>query len=195
MGSSRRFLKLIILFSLLHVLLMVSVDGLIFLAAHVPPPEHEATPEQYIRQVVEQMLPEVRRRRLAEYCDVWCDRGAFSLDQCRRVLEAARGLGLGLRLHADQLSSAGATRLGVELGATSVDHLEQAEEGDLELLAGSATIATLLPGSAFHLDTPYPPARRPSAGPTRSGRWSPASSPTWSCWRPATIARSPTTSG
>ncbi len=132
-----------------------------FLGAHVPPPEFESRVDQYVDLVIQVMLPEVKRRRLAEFCDVFCDSGAFTLEQSRRVLEAARDLGYRLKLHAEQLSETGAARLGMELGATSVDHLEQLGGEDLEALAESNTVATLLPGSVFHLGSGcYPPARR-----------------------------------
>ena len=131
-----------------------------FLGAHVPPPEYRGQVDQYVDVVIQQMLPAVRRNRLAEYCDVFCDRDAFTIAQARRILEAARALGLGLKIHADQLTHSGAARLAVEVGAVSADHLERLEGDDLEMLAQSDTIATLLPGSVFHLGSDrYPPAR------------------------------------
>ena len=132
-----------------------------FLGAHVPAPEFEGAPEEYVDRLVEELLPMVRRRRLAEFCDVFCDVGAFTLDQTRRILLAARALGLSLKVHAEQWTRRGATRLAVELGAVSVDHLEKLEGEDLRILAESNTIATLLPGSVFHLGSDqYAPARR-----------------------------------
>ncbi|MBI3697535.1 MAG: imidazolonepropionase [Acidobacteria bacterium] len=132
-----------------------------FLGAHVVPPQFESSPDAYVDLVVGQMLPDIRRRRLAEFCDVFCDSGAFTLAQAKRILLAARELGFGLKLHADQLTRLGATGLAVELEAVSVDHLEQLEGDELEALANSGTIATLLPGSVFHLGSfRYPPARR-----------------------------------
>ncbi len=131
-----------------------------FLGAHVAPPELADRPQEYIRLVTERILPEVARRRLAEFCDVWCDEGAFDLNQARAVLSAARQAGLGLKVHAEQKKRTGAARLGVELGAASVDHLEEASEEDIWALAGSDTVATLLPGCAFHTGVRYPPARQ-----------------------------------
>jgi len=131
-----------------------------FFGAHVPPPGPDLRPDRYLRQVIDEMLPQVAKLHLAEFCDVWCDDGAFTLDQARQVLEAARRLGFGLKLHAEQHTSTGAARLGVELGAVSVDHLEQATADDIQALGSSHTIATLLPGCAFHTGGPYPPARR-----------------------------------
>ncbi len=131
-----------------------------FLGAHVPPPEPGLRPDRYLRQVIDEMLPQVAKLRLAEFCDAWCDDGAFTLDQTREVLEAARRLGLGLKLHAEQHTRTGAARLGVQLGAVSVGHLEQATADDILALGSSHTIATLLPGCAFYTGGPYPPARR-----------------------------------
>ena len=131
-----------------------------FLGAHVAPPELQARPDEYIRLVTERILPEVARRRMAEFCDVWCDAGAFTVDQARRVLTAAWQAGLGLKIHAEQKKRTGAARLGVELGAASVDHLEQVSDDDIHAVAGSDTVATLLPGCAFHTGCAYPPARR-----------------------------------
>jgi imidazolonepropionase len=131
-----------------------------FLGAHVPPPGPDLRPDRYLRQVTDEMLPQVAKLRLAEFCDVCCDHGAFTLDQTRQVLEAARRLGLGLKLHAEQHTRTGAAHLGIELGAVSVDHLEQATADDILALGSSHTIATLLPGCAFHTGGAYPPARR-----------------------------------
>ncbi len=106
------------------------------------------------------MLPQVAAERLAEYCDVWCDEGIFSVEQSRRILERARALGLRLRLHANQLGAGGGTRLAVEMGADSVDHLERLPDEQIPLLAASNTVAILVPGVAFTLNEPYPNARR-----------------------------------
>ena len=106
------------------------------------------------------MLPEVVGKRLAEFCDVFCDRGAFTRQQARRILSEAQQEGLGARLHAEQLSRTGATQLGVQLGVASCDHLEQVNAADIRALAKSQTVATLLPGCDFHLGWKnYAPAR------------------------------------
>jgi imidazolonepropionase len=103
----------------------------------------------------------VARKRLAEFIDCFCDRGAFSLEDCRIVLEAGRRYGLIPRVHAEQLSRTGASRLAIELGAASADHLDQLAGADIRALASSSVVATLLPGSNFHLGLrKYPPARR-----------------------------------
>ena len=130
-----------------------------YLGAHVAPPEF-ANPTEYIAWVALSMIPRIAKERLAVFADAFCEHGAFTLDETRRYLEAARQNGLGLKLHAEQFSRTGAARLGVELGAVSVDHLESAGPEDADALARSSTIATMLPGAVFHLGlSTYPPAR------------------------------------
>ncbi len=134
-----------------------------FLGAHVVPAEYRHTPggpQRYVGLLVNRLIPEVAERKLAEFCDVFCDRGAFSLAQSEQVLEAGASHGLAPRLHAEQLSRTGATQLAVEMGAASCDHLEQVKAADIRALAASATVATLLPGCDFHLGLKkYAPAR------------------------------------
>ena len=135
-----------------------------FLGAHVVPSEFRGKPDgaaQYIKVLLEQMLPEVASENLAEFCDVFCDRGAFTREQSRKILSEAKLHGLSPRLHAEQLSRTGATQLAVELGAASCDHLEQVNDADIHALAKSNTVATLLPGCDFHLGwKQYAPARK-----------------------------------
>jgi imidazolonepropionase len=117
--------------------------------------------KRYIDVLIGQMLPEVVNEGLAEFCDVFCDRGAFTLAEARRILSEAKQHGLVPRLHAEQLSRTGAAQLGVELGAASCDHLEQVNAADVRALAKSRTVATLLPGCDFHLGWKhYAPARK-----------------------------------
>jgi imidazolonepropionase len=131
-----------------------------YLGAHVTPPEFEGRADAYIDWMIRHMLPALRAERLARFVDVYCDRGAFTLEQSRRYLEAARALGFGLRVHAEQFANTGAARLACELGAASADHLEQASAEDAAVLGRSSTAATLLPGSVFHLALErYAPAR------------------------------------
>jgi imidazolonepropionase len=131
-----------------------------YLGAHVVPPEYQDRPDDYVDWMCRAMLPQVRRRKLATFADVYCERGAFTLEQSRRYLSAARGFGFRLKVHADQFSQSGGTQLGIEMGAVSVDHLEQAGAEEAAALSQSGTIATLLPGSVFHLGLErYPPAR------------------------------------
>jgi len=133
--------------------------ALTFLGAHAVPPAYRSDPDEYVdRVVIGEMLPQVGPG--AEFCDVFCDAGAFDLAQSRRVLEAARALGLGLKIHADEFEVLGGTRLAVELGATSADHLVVTPPGDIAALAASDTVAVFLPGTPFGLATGhYSPAR------------------------------------
>ncbi|MEK6190985.1 MAG: imidazolonepropionase [Chloroflexota bacterium] len=127
-----------------------------FLGAHAVPPE-AASLEAYVATVIEDMLPAVAGE--AEFCDVFCDRGFFTPAQAEAILTAARGHGMGLKLHADQLARTGAAELGIQLGATSVDHLEQLDAAGVRALAASATVATLLPGPAVAMRDRLPQAR------------------------------------
>jgi len=129
-----------------------------FLGAHAVPPEFDG-PAAYAEQVATTMVPAVAAEGLAAFCDVFCDRGFFSILDAERVLRAAADHGLGVRLHADQLAAIGATQLAVELGATSADHLEQLDDAGIQALAGSTTVATLLPGPALVMRDRLPPAR------------------------------------
>jgi imidazolonepropionase len=131
-----------------------------YLGAHIVPPEYKDRSDTYIQWMCEEIMPRIRRQRLATFADVYCDRGAFALDQARRYLVCARQLGFELKIHAEQFAHTGAAQLAVELGATSADHLEQANEDDARALARSSTIATLLPGSVHHLGLDrYAPGR------------------------------------
>jgi imidazolonepropionase len=130
------------------------------LGAHAVPPEFSGDSEGYIAEVCQHLLPEAARLHLAEFADVYCDRGAFSVQLSARYLEAAAKLGFGLRVHAAQFSNAGAVELAIRLGAVSADHLEAIESKQVALLAQSDTIATLLPASVMHLGlSRYAPAR------------------------------------
>jgi len=135
-----------------------------FLGAHVLPAEFRGRPDgedRYIAILLEQMLPEVAKQKLAEFCDVFCDRGAFTRPQSQRILEEGQRYGLAPRVHAEQLSRTGATQMAVKLGAASCDHLEQVNAADIQALAKSTTVATLLPGCDFHLGwNKYAPARK-----------------------------------
>src|SRR6266436_829423 len=134
-----------------------------FLGAHVVPEEYRGKAggaERYIKLIEENLLPEIGEKRLAEFCDVFCDRGAFSVEQSKRVLQAGRQWGLAPRLHAEQLSRTGAARLAILMRAASCDHLEQVNKSDVQALGKSETVATLLPGCDFHLGLKkYAPAR------------------------------------
>lgn len=129
-----------------------------FLGAHAVPPEHAGLAE-YAAHVAEDMVPAVASAGLASFVDVFADAGFFDATATERIGRAATAAGLGLRLHADQLELTGAARLGVDLGAASVDHLEQLDTGGVAALADSSTVATLLPGPATVLRDRMPPAR------------------------------------
>jgi imidazolonepropionase len=127
-----------------------------FLGAHAVPPE-AASAEDYVTEIIETMLPAVAGE--ADDADVFCDEGFFTVAQAERVLAAAAGHGMGARLHAEQLARTGAAELGVRIGAASVDHLEQLDAAGIAAIAGSGTVATLLPGAALLLGDARPPAR------------------------------------
>jgi imidazolonepropionase len=134
-----------------------------FLGAHVVPAEFRGESGgagRYIKLIEENLLPHIGESRLAEFCDVFCDRGAFTVEQSKRVLQAGRQWGLEPRLHAEQLSRTGAARLAVLMRAASCDHLEKVNKSDIQALGKSETVATLLPGCDFHLGLKqYAPAR------------------------------------
>ncbi len=134
-----------------------------FLGAHVVPEEYRGKAggaERYIKLIEDYLLPEIGEKRLAEFCDVFCDRGAFSVEQSKRVLQAGRQWGLAPRMHAEQLSRTGAARLAILMRAASCDHLEKVNKSDIQALGKSDTVATLLPGCNFHLGLKqYAPAR------------------------------------
>jgi imidazolonepropionase len=155
-----------------------------YLGAHIQPPEYRGKADAYIDWIAAEMLPKIRRRKLARFVDVYCDEGAFTLDQSRRYLEHARRLGFGLKIHAEQFARTGAARLAVEMEAASADHLEQAGNEDIRALAQSNTIATLLPGSVFFLGLrAYAPARAlidAGAAVALATDFNPGTSPTYS---------------
>jgi imidazolonepropionase len=132
-----------------------------FLGAHVVPPEYRKRPEAYVDLVAQRWIPTVATAGLAEFCDVFCDRGAFTVAQARRILAAGRACGLVPRIHAEQLARTGAARLAIELHAASADHLEKINASDVGALTLSNVVCTLLPGCCFHLGLAhYAPARK-----------------------------------
>jgi imidazolonepropionase len=130
-----------------------------FLGAHTYPPEYRDDHEGYIRLIIEEMLPAIGREGLAEYIDVFCERGFFSVEETERVVRAGVSFGLRPKLHANQLHLSGGVETGIRVGAISVDHLETMDAGAIGALAGSDTIGTLLPTAAFFLRMPSQPAR------------------------------------
>jgi imidazolonepropionase len=132
-----------------------------FLGAHEVPDEHRTHRELYVDLLCSQMIPRVARDKLAEFCDVFCERGVFSIEESRHILTAAQRQGMKIKLHADQLRHIGGAMLAVELGAASADHLEHLDDADVAALASSSVVATLLPGASFHLGKKeFAPARK-----------------------------------
>ncbi len=132
-----------------------------FLGAHEVPEEHRSDPERYVQLVLEEMLPAVARHGLARFCDVFCEPGVFSVDQSRRILDAARRYGLAVKVHADELDGSGGAELAVAAGAISADHLAAVSDRGVAALAGSRTVAVLLPGTMLFLGKRHQaPARR-----------------------------------
>jgi imidazolonepropionase len=129
-----------------------------FLGAHAVP--RERSPDEYLDVVVTEMLPRVTAEKLAEFCDVFCERGYFDIDQSRRILSAAKEVGLSLRGHVDQLTNSGGAKLMAEMGATTADHLEQTDEQGIAALKKANVQPVLLPGSVYALGSSrYPRAR------------------------------------
>lgn len=133
-------------------------DDTTFLGAHVVPAEYADRPDDYVGMVCGPML--AAAAPYARWIDVFCERGAFDADHARAILACGQAAGLGVRLHANQLGPGPGVRLGVELGAASVDHCTHLTDADVDALAGSETVATLLPGAEFSTRSPYPDARR-----------------------------------
>ena len=131
-----------------------------FLGAHAFPTEYQDDPQRYVDLVINEMLPAVAAEGLAEYCDIFCERGYFDLETAQRILRAAQKHGLGLRLHVDQLTNFGGAALAAELGAVTADHLEQTEDAGIAALQRAKVQPVLLPGSVYALGkTRYPRAR------------------------------------
>ena len=133
-------------------------DDVTFLGAHVVPPEFDARPDEYVALVCTDMLAACAPA--CRWIDVFCEEGAFDRDQSRAVLDAGRAAGLGLRVHANQLGPGPGVQLAVEVGAASADHCTHLTARDVEALAWSETVATLLPATDFSTRQPYPDARR-----------------------------------
>ncbi len=128
-----------------------------FMGAHAVPPGWEQS--EYVEHIISTMIPQVAESGLACFCDVFCDRGFFTVDESERILRAAQGYGLLPKLHADELADTGGAELAARLGATSADHLLQASPAGIRAMAASGVVGVLLPGTAFVLNEPYAPAR------------------------------------
>src|SRR5439155_3621857 len=132
-----------------------------FLGAHDIPSEYRNRRQTYVNLVINEMLPRVAEEKLAEYCDVFCEEDVFSTDESWQILSAARCQGLGLRVHADQLSLSGGAKLAAELNAATADHLEHTDATGIAALKAAKVQPVLLPGSVYALgSTQYPAARK-----------------------------------
>lgn len=131
-----------------------------YLGGHALPPEYAERHDDYISFMISDMLPLIKAERLADNCDIFCEEGVFDIPQSRRLLEAARKLGYGIKIHADEIVTTGGAELAAALGALSADHLLHISEQGIRDLADSDTVATLLPLTAFTLREPYAPARK-----------------------------------
>ncbi len=151
-----------------------------FLGAHAVAWAYVGRQKEYVDLVCNEMLPAVAREGLADFVDVFCDEGFFTVDETVRIIEAGRSLGLRAKIHANELAVSGGVQAGVAHGALSVDHLERMGAEEIEALRGSATMPTLLPGAAFFLGMSYPPARdmiRAGLGVALASDYNPGSSP------------------
>jgi imidazolonepropionase len=128
-----------------------------FMGAHVIPAEYRGSRAAYMRLLIDEMLPAFRVR--ASFCDVFCDEGAFSVEESRALLRRARDLGYRLKIHANQLAASGGAELAAELGCLSADHLDHVSKAELEALGRAGVVATLLPGCSMTLREPYPSAK------------------------------------
>lgn len=162
---------------------------LTFLGAHTVPAELRHDREAYVRQVVEEQLPAIAD--IADDIDIYVDRGAFTVDEGRRILGAGQACGLGVRIHAEQIAWTGAAAMGAELGALSADHLERLDEVGIAAMAGAGTVAVLLPAAMLYLkDTPPPVDALRAAGVNMAVATdlNPGTSPTGDLWACATLA-------
>ena len=131
-----------------------------FLGAHSIPSEYKSRRDDYVSLIIDQMLPRVASERLAEFCDVFCEENVFSTDESWKILSAARCHGLGLRIHADQLSLSGGAQLAAELGTVTADHLEHTDAAGIAALKAASVQPVLLPGSVYALGSSRYPAAR-----------------------------------
>jgi len=152
-----------------------------FLGAHQKPPEFKSSGD-YVDFLVKEVMPKVAENSLAEFVDVFCEEGVFSIEESRKVLEAGKGMGFGAKIHADEITSMGGAQLAVEVGAVSAEHLTKVSQEGMKRLAESDTIAVLLPATTFGLaSSSYAPARElihSGAAVALATDYNPGSSPT-----------------
>ena len=150
------------------------------LGAHIVPAEFKDQPQKYLDVICEQMIPQASKRKLARFVDVFCDRGAFSEQDCLRIFSAAKKSGMQVRAHVSQLARTGLANL-LTMSPVSLDHLDRVDENDMAQLARSSTVATLVPGANYFLGLKYPPARQlidAGVGIALATDFNPGSSPT-----------------
>ena len=131
-----------------------------FLGAHALPKKFKNNKDGYMDLVINEMLPEVVKNNLADYVDIFCEKGYFTIDDTKRLLKAANKFGIKAKTHVNQFNTIGGVKTSVDLGAISVDHLEQMNKNDIEALLGSKCMPTILPSCSFFLGIPYSPARK-----------------------------------
>lgn len=151
-----------------------------FLGAHAIPNEYKDRRQDYIDLIINEMLPQIAEEELADYCDVFCEKGFFTVDETDRILKAAALYGIPPKIHANQLSCSGAVQVGIANKAISVDHLEILGDEEIEALLNSDTIPTLLPSCSYYINIPYAPARKmidAGLGITIATDFNPGSSP------------------
>jgi imidazolonepropionase len=130
-----------------------------FMGAHAVPPEYKDKPDAYVRLVCDEMIPRVADEGLAEFCDVFCEEGVFTVEQSERILETGKRYGLRPKIHADEIEPMGGAELAARVGAVSADHLLKASDEGIRRMAEAGVVAVLLPGTAFFLMAPYARAR------------------------------------
>jgi len=151
-----------------------------FLGAHAIPKKYQKNRKEYIDLIVNKMLPRVADEGLAEYCDVFCDKGFFTVEETDKILKEANRYGLKPKIHANELAISGGVQVGIANNAVSVDHLERIGQAEIEALLDSSTIPTLLPSTSFFLNLPYAPGREmidKGLGVTLASDYNPGSTP------------------
>lgn len=131
-----------------------------FMAAHALPKEFSSDREGYIRLIIDEMLPRVASEHLAEFCDVFCETGVFTPEECRRILLAAQKLGLASKCHSDEIDPIGGTEMAGRIGAVSCEHLIRCQQSGIEAMKAGGTVACLLPATSFYLGATFAPARQ-----------------------------------
>jgi imidazolonepropionase len=131
-----------------------------FLGAHAVPAEYKNDKRKYIDIIINEMMPQIEAEQLADYCDIFCEQNYFTKEEAIEILTAGKSHGMTPKVHAEQLSNSGGVLAGVEVGAISVDHLEFVGDKEIDALKNSKTMPTILPGAAFFLSLPLPPARK-----------------------------------